>query len=188
MNRRRFVLGAAAAAAMPAIAYAQTTTTTPTGCAIGFVNGLLTMSPECPLLTPPGLNMAVAPPSHLTMEAEAEANAADAGAAAQAAADEEALRLQERRDRKHDKKNRRRENRRGKRSRGTDRKQRKRENRRDRREPSFAESVTCDDFATKAELDAWWVEYSEVSTQLDPNGNGKPCEDVIWPEPTPSEP
>ena len=64
MNRRRFMALGAAAAAAPALAFAQTTTET-AGCAIGFVNGLLQYGADCPLLTPPGTGMAIAPPSHL---------------------------------------------------------------------------------------------------------------------------
>jgi hypothetical protein len=187
MNRRRFILAAAATAATPALAYAQTTT--PTGeCTIGFVNGLLQYSPDCPALTPPGLNIEIAPPSHLALPPVDEA-AADT--AAQEAATEEQQRLTEKRNRKDEKKNRRgdrRDKRKdGNRERQENRKDRKRENRQERNEPSAAELMTCDEFATKEELDAFWAEYEDIATQLDPNGNGKPCEDVIWPPPAPAE-
>jgi hypothetical protein len=65
LNRRRFVLASLAAAALPAVARAQTTTPTTGGCAIGFVNGLLQFSEDCEMLDIPGLGMQVAPPSHM---------------------------------------------------------------------------------------------------------------------------
>lgn len=165
MNRRRFILIGAAAAVSPAIAYAQTAPVPE--CAIGFVNGLLTMSPDCPLLTPPGLDAGIAPPSHLTMAGEAEATAADAEAAAQTAADEEELRRQEQRDRKHDKKTRRRDGKHDKRGRATDRQQRKRENRQDRdeRKREAAEIDGCEDFDSYEEAQEFFdsVGYDRVN-------------------------
>ena len=70
LTRRRLFTAAAAVAALR-FQSARAQTTTDSGCTIGFVNGLLQYSPDCPLLTPPGLGMAVAPPSHLIALAQA---------------------------------------------------------------------------------------------------------------------
>lgn len=167
MNRRRFIALGAAAAVAPAVAYAQTTTTT-AECTIGFVNGLLQYAPNCPLLTPPGMGMAIAPPSHL---APAPVDEAAADAAAQAAETEAQERLTERRNRKDEKKNRRRDSKRDKRTRSTDRKQRKRDGRRqrDERKRDAAEIDGCEDFASYDEAQAFYdgVGYDRVNDPLD---------------------
>ena len=62
MDRRRFLLASVAAALVPAIARAQTTTGE---CTVGFVNGILQFDPNCSTLSVPGLPMSVSPPSHL---------------------------------------------------------------------------------------------------------------------------
>jgi hypothetical protein len=126
MNRRRFVLLAGVTVAAPAaVARAQTAPvpmSTPGGCTVGFVNGLLQIAPDCPLLTPPGTQMAVAPPSHLAMP---DVDEAAAQAAMQAAEDEDLLRLQNKRDKKRTKKGRRGDQQREQRRRATARRRKR---------------------------------------------------------------
>jgi hypothetical protein len=62
MNRRRFVLASLAAATIPTVVRAQTTTS---GCTVGFRNGILQFHPDCSTLSIPGLSFEVAPPSHM---------------------------------------------------------------------------------------------------------------------------
>jgi hypothetical protein len=68
---RRSLLAAAAAVAALEFRPARAQITAEPGCSIGFVNGLLQFSLDCPLLTPPALGMEVAPPSHLVSLAQA---------------------------------------------------------------------------------------------------------------------
>ena len=70
LTRRRLFTAAAAIAALR-ILPARAQTTADPGCSIGFVNGLLQFSPDCPLLAPPALGAEVAPPSHLVSLAQA---------------------------------------------------------------------------------------------------------------------
>lgn len=68
MHRRVFVLAVVATAgSLPALVRAQSTTVN--GCAVGIVNGLVQFSPDCPLLSPPGLGFDVLPPGHLMPQA-----------------------------------------------------------------------------------------------------------------------
>ena len=180
MNRRRFMALGVAAAASPAIAYAQTTTA-PGGCAIGFVNGLLQYGADCPPLTPPGTGLAIAPPSHL---APAAVDEAAADAAAQDAETEAQERLTERRNRKDEKKNRRRDGRRDKRTRTTTRQQDQKERRRERRDIEG-----CEDFDSYEEAQEFYdsVKYDRVNDplDLDRDGDGKACkEQPATPTPT----
>lgn len=78
IGRRRFFAIAAASAAL-LIQPARAQVLSGTDCSVGFVNGLVQLGAGCQL-TPPGLGMAVAPPSHLV----ALSRGADAGTASDA--------------------------------------------------------------------------------------------------------
>jgi hypothetical protein len=100
MNRRRVVLGglAAAAAAMPTIVRAQTTTG---GCTVGFRNGILQFSADCSTLSIPGLSFEVSPPSHMVGQVDD-----GTGSTTNTVQDERIERLQRRRDKKRRKQDR----------------------------------------------------------------------------------
>jgi hypothetical protein len=161
-SRRRFTLAAAAAALFPALARAQTlpTTTTVQGCEIGFVNGLLQISPDCPLVTPaiPALGdtpVTVSPPSSLTTAVDAAQASTDTTApqtitnpdgtttttTGNPVHDERVAQLQAKRDKK-DTKNQRQDD---KRTRKKDRRQTKKQNHRLNKQQKKLLMVTCDD-------------------------------------------
>lgn len=176
MDRRRFILVATGTslAAVPALARAQTSVG---GCTVGFVNGILQFSPDCALLTPPGLDFAVAPPSHLAPAITDEAPADGV----------EIERLVIQRDRKRSRLNRRRDREDRRLSDRRNGRRRKTENRRETREPN----VRCSDFTYQEDAQAFFEgdRYDEARDpdQLDRNGNGDAC-DHLPKKPPPATP
>ena len=180
MQRRVFVLGTiAAVGSLPALAGAQSTTVN--GCAVGIVNGLLQFSPDCPLLSPPGLGFQVPPPSHLMPQTTDTTQPADV-----TTPDE---RRDLKRERQRDKK----------RERGDDQRRRRRQRRsvddrhnqtqQDRREQRRLDAVIdgCEDFDTYSEAQDYYLSpsYDRVNDplRLDRDSNGLACDE---PKPTPT--
>lgn len=92
MRRRSFLLASLAVMALPAKTLGQTLDAA--GCSVGFSNGMLQFSPECALLTVPGLGFGVTPPSHLALPIDEEATIE------QTPQEERQLKLQAKRDKK----------------------------------------------------------------------------------------
>lgn len=159
--------------ALPAIARAQTAG----GCTVGFVNGVLQFSPDCALLTPPGLGFGVAPPSHLAPAITDEAPTDDV----------QNDRLLIQRDRKRSRLFRRRDRQDRQLDSRRDGRRRKTENRREAREPN----ARCSDFTYQEDAQAFFEgdRYDKVTDpdDLDRNNNTLAC-DHLPRKPPPATP
>lgn len=185
MHRRRLLLSAAAAALAPVMTRAQTTG--PAGCAIGFVNGLLQIDPECPLLTIPGTGMAIAPPSHLALGTTDETTTATT--ATTTVTDDElserAARRQLRRERQDARRERIRVRKQARQDVNQERQRAKNEHRRTRKARRRAQrspDVRCSEFQYQEDAQEFFFnsEYDYVNDpdNLNPDGDDKACENL----------
>lgn len=134
MRRRSLMLAGAATLTLPLRAASQTLDAA--GCAVGFSNGMLQFSPDCALLTVPGLGFGVAPPSHLVDPLDGEATTD-----VSTPQEERQLQLQAKRDKKRTQQARQHDRHTDK----QDDKRRRRKRRRDRRAASQATATPTTD-------------------------------------------
>ena len=156
LTRRGMLLSASALAALEIFAVRAQSTT---GCAIGFVNGLLQYSPDCPLLTPAGVDFEVAPPSHLVQTAEGDGTTSEVQSQ-QARKREARTRKRDKQDEQHDRLK----------TRHKDQRQRRKDRRRLRRQERRAAkrgSLGCDDFTYQEEAQAYF-DSGDYDTFTDP--------------------
>ena len=171
LPRRGLLLSVSALAGLQLVsARAQSTT----GCAIGFVNGLLQYSPDCPLLTPAGSGFEVAPPSHLIPSSDGEGTATDVKSQ-QERKREARTRKRDKQDEQHDRLK----------TRQQDQRQRRKDRRRTRQQERRAAkrgSLGCDDFTYQEEAQAYF-DSGDYDTFTDPqlmdtDDDGIACESL----------